>query len=44
MRYGEGSVAVITGASNPTGLVYAKRLAIAGFKLICVVEKEDEKS
>jgi short-subunit dehydrogenase len=42
-RYGNGSVAVITGATNDTGFAFAEKLARNGFKLICVAEKDDEK-
>jgi hypothetical protein len=41
--YGKGSVAVITGATNPTGIAFAERLARAGMKLIFVAEQDDDK-
>jgi len=40
-RYGNGSVVVITGATNATGFEYAERFAREGFKLICIVEQDD---
>lgn len=42
-RYGKGSVAVITGATNDTGFAFAERFARLGFKLIFVAEKDDDK-
>ena len=40
--YGVGSIAVITGANNSTGLAFAERLSKQGFRLICVADKDDE--
>ena len=40
--YGVGSVAVITGVNNSTGLAFAEKLSKKGFRLICVADKDDE--
>ena len=47
-RYGQGTVAVVTGANNPTGRAFCDRLAKEGYKLVlvddCGQERLDELS